>query len=119
MMKSQAEIAQLPFWDVPIQLSASKRRSYRESHFLIAESIAAVFTEQGLAKFDWAAKFKAQPETFRVLIGDLTEEGFAFGVTGFQEWLKQIEHSTAPRSLEELSTSLRAAIQQSRMAKEV
>jgi hypothetical protein len=104
-MKSQAEIAHLPFWDVPIMLSASKNRSYRESQLLVAEAIATVFTERGFAAWDWAEQFRIKPEEFRVRLGDLTPDGFAFA-PGFHGWLKKIDRWTTPKTLERLKTSL-------------
>jgi hypothetical protein len=106
-MQTQAELAELPFWDLPFMLSSSKRHGFRESHLLVAEAIASVFTEQGFATSDWTVQFRATPETFRVRLGDLTPDGFAFARSSFfHNWLKKIDRWTTPANLERLSTSL-------------
>jgi len=108
-MKPQAEIAHVAFWDVPFMLAASKNRSFRESQLLLAEAVAAVFTERGLCTSDWSDLFQKAPESFRVVIGDLTPEGFAF-VPTFRRWLANVDRWTTPRTREQLTSSLRNLI---------
>jgi hypothetical protein len=114
-MKPQADIAHVAFWDVPFMLAASKNRSYRESQLVLAEAIATVYTERKLAATDWVAMFHANPEAFRVRVGDLTPEGFAFA-PAFQLWLKKTDRWTTSRTLEKLRASLIAHIDEYRGA---
>jgi hypothetical protein len=110
-MKPQAEVAHAVFYDVQVMLAATKRRSYREFHLLLAEAIATTFTERGFTTSDWSAQFRAQPETFRVRIGDLSPAGYAFG-SAFHAWLTKISRWTTPSTLERLRTSLTEHIDQ-------
>jgi hypothetical protein len=90
-MVSQNDVANLPLFDVGIFYSASKNLDYRQSALDTAEATITVFWEKGLLRYDLNSKFQDNPESFKVLLGDLTPEGFEFSRTHYEKWLRNTD----------------------------
>ena len=68
----------LPLFDVPYMLAASKRLSHRRSMLAMAEAIANVFTDEGFTTVDLRARFASQGPAFKAMLSELTAEGSSF-----------------------------------------
>jgi hypothetical protein len=77
-----------------------------ERFLLLAQAAAECLTEFGLCKINVAEKFRADPDVFEILLGELTPEGVAFARTGFQRWLASTDRWKAEATLEKFKQSL-------------
>jgi hypothetical protein len=116
MADRQSEVGHLPLLDVAFMLAASKRMSWRKGTMALAEATANVFTDEGLAAVDLRARFGEQRERFRVTLGELTVEGFAFAHTaeGYDRFLGKTDRWTTERTVEKLEAALRKELVESR-----
>ncbi len=106
----------LPLFDVPLMLTASKRLSYRRDMLAIAEAIANVFTEERLSAVDLRARFLADGAAFRAMLSELTPTGSSFYSARFDAWLGKIDRWTTERTAEKLAASLRKELAAHRRA---
>jgi len=110
-------MANLPLFDVPYMLTASKERAYRDHMIMIAQATASVFTAERLALTDLNARFRESAESFVVRIGELTPEGLDFARRGYQRWLENQDRWTTSRTLEKLEQSLRRQLARHRQSR--
>ena len=112
VMQTQQPIStpDLPLFDVPAMLTASKRLSYRKSTLAMAEAIANVFTVERLSTVDLSARFVAQGPNFKAMLSELTTEGASFYSARFFAWLGKTDRWTTERTLEKLAASLRKEV---------
>jgi hypothetical protein len=106
----------LPLFDVPFMLSASKRLSYRRSTLAMAEAIANVFTDEGLSAVDLRARLIAQGPAFKAMLSELAPEGISFHRASFHAWLRKTDRWTTERTIEKLEASLRKEVAAHRAA---
>jgi len=83
------EFKSLSLVSVPSLVRFSPTRKARSLR--LAQAAAEVLTELGLCNSNLAARFAADPESFVILLGDLTPQGLAFARTGFQRWLRNTD----------------------------
>jgi hypothetical protein len=72
----------------------------------MARAAAECLTEFGLATSSLVDRFKANPDQFVILLGDLTPEGLAFARTGFQRWLANTDRWTGDKAPEKYKRAL-------------
>lgn len=105
-----APVPDLPVFDVPAMLTASKRLSYRRGTLAIAEAVAIVFTDERLSAVDLRARFAARGAAFRATMSELTPEGSSFYEARFFEWLGKTDRWTTEQTPEKLEASLRKEV---------
>lgn len=104
----KSKIDPLPFFDVQIFFSASKKKDFRSRVLMRACAIADVFTERGISKVNLSQRFSDGPETFKVRIDDLTDEGFEFARTHYQRWLANSDRWKGEITYEKFRSTLSA-----------
>jgi hypothetical protein len=102
----KSKIDHLPLFDVQFFFGASKNKGYRSRTLMCAHAIADVFTEQGVSKVNLTERFSSSPETFKVSIGDLTDEGFEFARTHYQRWLANSDRWKGEKTYEKFRSTL-------------
>jgi len=70
MQTQQTSKPDLPLFDVPFMLAASKRLSYRQGILARAEAIANVFTDERLSAVDLRARFISQGPAFKAMLSE-------------------------------------------------
>ena len=101
MAKPFQELALL---SVPDLLRADP--DFAARYLLLAQAAAECLTEFRLCTDDLAARFRADPERFEILLGDLTSERLAFARVGFQRWLKNTDRWKRSGTIQKYKSSL-------------
>jgi hypothetical protein len=114
--QEQAKIAHLSLFDLAYMLKACPDEAYRRDMFALAEATANVLTDERLAIGDLRTRFASDGEQFKVTIGDLTAEGFAFARKGYQRWLANTDRWKDGRPLPKLEAALRKQVAAHRRA---
>ena len=112
----QTKIAHLPLFDLAYMVKACPDEDHRRDMFALAEATANVLTDERLATGDLRARFASAGEKFKVTIGDLTAEGFAFARKRYQRWLSNTDRWKDGRPLPKLEAALRRQIAAHRRA---
>ena len=105
----------LSLLSVPLQVSADPEMKDRT--LMLARAVAEVFTELQLSNADLAARFNLDPEAFIIRLGDLNEQGLAFGREGFQRWFENTDRWTSEATLHKLKTTLKKQWEKSKLQK--
>lgn len=104
----RAKLDHLPLYDVPFMLGASKRTSWKARVLMQAQATAEVLSDQGLTKHSLIERFDASPESFKVLIGELTDPGVAFARKHYQRWLANSDRWEGEVTLSKFKKALEA-----------
>ncbi len=102
----RADVDHLALFDAAFLLACSKNSDYRSRVLLRARATAEVFVEHGLSSVDLAERYAQSPETFRVSLGELTDEGFEFARAHYQRWLANSDRWQGEVGIERLKQSL-------------
>ena len=110
----RSKLDHVPLFDVSFMFGASKSTNFRARILMSAQAIAEVLAERELAKIDLRPRFLASPETFRVNVGDLTDEGLAFAKVHYRRWLASSDRWKEPFTYEKYRSTLERQVEKFR-----
>lgn len=110
----RSKLDPLPLFDVSFMFGASKSASFRARILMSARAIAEVLAERQLAKVDLRPRYLESPETFRVNVGDLTDEGLAFAKVHYRRWLASSDRWKEPCTYDKYRFTLERQVQKFR-----
>ena len=98
-------------YDVGFMLSASKRRSYRESVIRMFDTYLRFLQGHGLTTRELLGHNETPDQNTSVTRADLTDEGWEFITIAQDKWFRAVDQGASPEDatlLEETLTRLRA-----------
>ena len=98
-------------YDIGFMLSASKRRSYRESVIRMFDTYLRFLQEHGLTTRQLLEPDETPDQNTSVTRADLTDEGWEFIRLAQDRWFRAVDQGASPDNtalLEETLTGLRA-----------
>ena len=114
MAMDRSKLDHLPLFDVSFMFSASKSTNYRARILMSARAIAEVLAERSLARVDLRPRYLEGPETFRVNIGDLTDEGLEFAKVHYRRWLASSDRWKEPFTYDKYRSTLERQVEKFR-----
>ena len=106
----QGKVAHLSLYNLAYMLKSCPDEACRRDMTALAEATANVLTDERLATADLRARFASDGEQFKVTLGDLTADGFAFARKGYQRWLVSTDRWRGGRPLAKLEAALRKQV---------